>query len=149
MKKSTAIILAIGILLVIALCLANIVISLSMPENEKLNRSIDQRIAKKVEQEVGNLPTPQNGVNGIDGQDGTDGTTTTIEKQVVIQQVAEKPKDGINGRDGKDGKDGQNGRTPVLNVDEETGDVLVRYEGDTLWSLLIEGCKLRKDCEKL
>lgn len=147
MKRSTVILITTGVLLVIGLCIANVYISLSMPNNKKLNAMIDKKIANRVQEEVASIPTPRDGLNGIDGRDGV---TTIIEKHVATQYPLQsgKPKDGRDGVDGQNGTDGKNGRTPIFDVDTETGDILVKYEGDTLWSLLVEGCKLTKDCEE-
>lgn len=152
MKRRTAVLIISAISLVIALCIVNVYISLTMPNNKRLNQSIDYKISSELQKALNVMPAPKVGAAGVDGKDGRDGVdgkdgeTKMIKEEITIERPAEKAKDGASGNDGKDGK---NGRTPVFDIDEETGDVLVKYEGDTLWSLLIEGCKLRKDCEVL
>lgn len=154
MKRRHVLLLIAGLVLLILLSIVNSYVF--MKQNALIDRKIEHSLSEyenksgaAVQQIVADVVARQpQATNGIDGRDGTDGTTTTVEKQVIVQQPAEKPKDGKDGEPGRDGSNGKDGRTPTFQVDNDTGDILVKYNGDTLWSLLIEGCKLRKDCEE-
>lgn len=71
------------------------------------------------------------GATGMNGSDGLDGISTKGEK-------------GDSGDAGKPGKDA---KPIVLSTDTLTGDILWQYEGDTLWTLLIEKCELKGECD--
>lgn len=78
----------------------------------------------------------QNGVNGKDGKNAIS-DSMTVEKQTIIERTV--PEKGDRGNDG---------RTPQLDYNEETGDVEVWYEGDTFRSVLIPACALKeKGCK--
>jgi hypothetical protein len=113
---------------------------LSAKQYDSLTPQDIQNIVDLAIEDIPEPIQPINGVDGKDGRDGRDGQTKIITEQIITEKPTEKARDG---------KDGLNGRTPIFDVDPDTGDILMRYEGDTMWSVLIEGCKLTKSCEDL
>lgn len=148
--------IAIAALVVIGLCTANIYLSIKNSRDtiKQIERSlVEYRIHdtaltnKLINNAVSDIvPLPVVGPKGDTGAPGPKGET------VVGPQgpAGAAGRDGLNGRDGvdgKDGRDGRDGRPIVVSADSETGDVMWRYEDDTLWTLLIDGCVLRNTCE--
>lgn len=70
--------------------------------------------------------TPVKGVDYFDGANGTNGADG---------------KDGQNGKDGKDGADGEPALPPPqLIIECIAGFFMSRYEGETDWKIIGEGC---------
>lgn len=136
-----------ALFLLILLCGANIYIALKNQRESSKNitqaintyREENKLYTSNVVKQAVEAIQVKNGVDGKDGQNGTngkDGATT------VTHEYTEPPqaKDGVNG------KDGTNARQVVLGTDPDSGDIVWKYAGDTLWNLLLEKCSLTNSC---
>lgn len=82
---------------------------------------------------------PQGPVGG-NGRDGRDAVVDYDQiKSYVDKRIAEKLESLPKTKDG---------RTPIIYPDPDTGDLLLKYQGDTLWTLLVEKCELNNTCEE-
>lgn len=136
------------LLIVLGLCVLNIYLTISSQNSPRVR----EQVAEQVRQQLLAQPLPQpgqQGIQGIDGKDGRDGkdsisTSTIVEKQTSVKEVIAKPEKGEKGDPGVNGKDA---RQVILSTDPISGDIIWKYEGDTLWNLLIESCQFKGKCE--
>ncbi len=139
-------------LAVIGLCTANIYLSVknSRDSVNQIERSLveyrthdtaltNELISTAITQMIPVLVVGEKGDAGAPGPRG--------EAIVGPQGPAGQPGKDAVAKDGANGKDGKDARPIVMNADVETGDIMWRYEDDTLWTLLIEGCVLKNTCE--
>lgn len=113
--------------------------SISIPELPSL---------EPLKQELATI-RPKDGINGENGVDGTSG----LDGVSVQGPKGEKGENGVDGKSAYDlwllagnigsiqdylislrGNDGANGRTPQFAQEELSKELLVKYEGDTLWT---------------
>lgn len=120
-------------LLLIGLSVANIMMLADHPSRSEVKELIKTEEQRFFNQAISDYqsritPTPQvspapkgrdgaNGTSGKDGKDGKDGLT-------------------IVGPKGEPGEPGAPGREVELALDPETGDLYMRYTGDTAWRLV-------------
>lgn len=135
------------LLIVLVLCAVNIYLTLAAQRSPH----IQEMVTAQVKQQLLAQPLPQTGpqgiqgIAGVNGKDGRDGVSTVTEKQTLVREIITKPEKGDKGEPGDKGKDA---RQVILSTDPDTGDVIWKYEGDTLWNLLIEKCELKGNCEE-
>lgn len=166
MKNRHVILFAIFCVLLVILSAANVYISVrnKSESDKKIERAI--ALYEKADRKM-TTETIANEVSKIElkpGKDGKDGVTTIVNKVVHEYTPAPEPK---NGKDAvvdyalieniiekkiaeklAELPQPKDGRTPIINIDQDTGDVLLRYQGDTLWTLLMEKCELTNTCEE-
>lgn len=123
------------------LCGVNIYLTSHAIDSPKFRNAVQ----KIVQQEV----RPIQGAQGIQGERGLVGERGAPGKngQGVAGPQGQQGLQGIPGPKGEQGLPGIPGRTPELSYDPDTGDLLIRYDGDDFWTILIEGCALRNTCD--